>query len=144
MTENSKCISIFFSGLFWPSNFKEFIKLGHHLCFLSKGPWWSHSEVPQVPATWCKHRWIVVRLGSPVMNKATDNRHLYNANHGWKNAIFSIQDLWYRALHTSRWPSLIILQVIIGRRGCSSWRRIRSSGWGPESAKKELGSRQLI
>ena len=60
------------------------------------------------------------------VNKAIDNRHLYNALHGWKNAIFSIQDLWYRAHHTSRWPYLIILQVIIGRRGCSSWRRIRS------------------
>ena len=58
------------------------------------------------------------------MNKAMDSRHLYNANHGWKNAIFSIQDLWYRALHTSRWPCLIILQVITGRR-------FRSSGWGP-------------
>ena len=32
-------------------------------------------------------------LGSSVMNKAMDSRHLYNANHGWKNAIFSIQDL---------------------------------------------------
>ena len=60
------------------------------------------------------------------MNKAMDSRHLYNANHAWKNAIFSIQNLWYRALHTSRRPYLIILQVIIGRRGCSSWRRIRS------------------
>ena len=47
------CLS--FSSLFWPPNFKEIFKLGCHLCFLSKGPWWSHSKVPQVPATWCKH-----------------------------------------------------------------------------------------
>ena len=50
----------------------------------------------------------------------------------WRSTLGSTTEMrWRSPLPTSRWPSLIILQAITGRRGCSSWRRIGSSGWGP-------------
>ena len=98
---------------------------------------------PAPPATWSTTSSapaliLRIMLGAPKTRRYVG--HIINLIAGWATGAIVVwrstwgnttKMTWGAPSPTSRWPSLIILQATIGRRGSSSWRRIGSSSWGP-------------